>query len=110
MASAGFSGVTVLPVSSTLRSGESCGGRKPSRTGRIRSEVKVWADAPWFRPISTRHAETARKSPARLWRPVAGPDFTIGKLQHYQNLGGEVPSRCGTLSLMELKQLWLMSR
>src|ERR1700737_3437394 len=113
MASVGPAGASAAPVSLILRSGESCGNTKPSRTGRIRSLVRVWAAAVWSKPISASHADSAGRNAGRLLRPVAGPDITIGKLQHNHSLDAKPhPSADprGAMSLMDLKQLWLMGR
>jgi hypothetical protein len=63
--------------------------------------------------ISPRHGNSARKALTRLRRPLAGPDITIKLLQRIHTLGDRVPrtrERAGRkTSLMELKQLWLMS-
>src|ERR1700739_2252898 len=108
------SGVLSLVLSLILRSGESCGGRKPSRTGRNRSDVTVWAAAgDLLRVISARHANSARNVIARLRRSATGPDITMEIPQPIHILADRIPARRTTAwktSLTELKQLWLMSR
>src|SRR5450631_4399871 len=108
----------VLSLSAVRRSGESCGDTKPSRTGRSRSGVRVWARAKVASNavsarIEPRHGNNARKVIARLRRPLAGPDITIKIPQPNHLLRKRFPaprepaSREKT-SLTELKQVWLM--
>jgi len=80
------------PFSLIFRNGESCGVRKPSRPGRKRSEVRVWACAQGVsNAISARHGKTARTAMARLLRPVAGPDPTMRIPQRIHTLDVPVP-------------------
>src|SRR3974377_1419780 len=82
------------PFSLIFRKGESCGARNPSRPGRKRSEVRVWACAQDVsKAISTRHGKTARTADARLLRPVAGPDPTTRIPQRIHTLDVQVPER-----------------
>jgi hypothetical protein len=60
--------------------------------------------------ISARHGKAARKTRARLFRPVAGPAITIEILQQKQLLDRHPREPARNAPLMELKQLWLMSR
>ena len=93
---AGSVGSAALPpvLSLTLRSGESCGARKPSRTGRNRSGVIVWATAGGLLSATrARHANSARNVTARLRRPVAGPDITMEIPQRIHTLGEWVPGQ-----------------
>jgi hypothetical protein len=103
-----------LELSLVLRSGESWGARKPSRTGRSKSEVSVCASASGApKAISAGHAKKAPKTNTRLQRPVAGPDITVRIPQRIHTLDVLVPDAalaCWKTSLTELKQLWLMSR
>src|SRR6266849_8166776 len=103
--------------SAVRRSGESCGDTKPSRTGRSRSGVRVWARAKVASNavnarIGPRHGQNAPKVIARRRRPLAGPDITMKIPQSNHLLRQRFPaprepaSREKT-SLTELKQVWL---
>jgi hypothetical protein len=73
--------------------------------------VSVWASARVpSKAVSARHADSARKHVARLRRPLAGPDIKIKIPQRIHTLGDWFPAFARKTSLMELKQLWLMSR
>jgi hypothetical protein len=61
-----------------LRNGESSGARKPSRAGRKRSAVTVWAESgAAVIAVNPRQAKAARKSMARLFRPIVGLGLMI---------------------------------
>src|SRR3984893_4140142 len=86
-------------LSALRRSGESCGDTKPSRTGRSRSGVRVWARAEVASNavsarIAPRHGHNARKVIARLRRPLAGPDITIEIPQPNHLLRQRFPTPC----------------
>jgi arabinose-5-phosphate isomerase len=76
--------------------------------------VTVWARAGVpSKAISASHGKAARKTFTRLLRPLAGPAITMKILQRIHTLADQVPGQRETgpkTSLMELKQLWLMSR
>src|SRR5882724_8885251 len=86
------------PVCSLVRrSGDSCGDTKPSRTGRSKAAVSVWA---WAKRTSNatsartnaRHGDTGRKDLARLQRPLAGPEITIKIPQPNHSFKRRVPA------------------
>src|SRR5262249_40912397 len=84
-------------------------------TGLSRPELRVWAAAgAAARVVNARHAKRARDNNPRLLRPLAGPAVTMEKLQRNHKLQRQTPARAEpagrNLSLMELKQFWLMSR
>jgi hypothetical protein len=87
-----------------------------ARLGLKRSGVTAWAAALSSpRAISRRQAKAAQEMSARNFRPVAGPVTTRGKTPTKSYISTTI-SACreaaetGKKSLMELKQLWLMSR
>src|SRR3982075_3680352 len=86
------SGVDCAVLVPVLRVGKSCGDTKPSRTGRIRSLVRVCARTEAdSRAISARHDKNTRKALTRLRRPVTGHDITAENTPTKPNTCRRVP-------------------
>src|SRR3954470_1287424 len=93
------------------RVGSVSGEAKPPRPGLNRSGVRLWAATGLLSSaVSSRHGKAARKAYARLLRPLPGGDPTTELLQRNQILRRQPPANRRDPSLMELKQLWLMTR
>src|SRR5437868_186426 len=93
--SVGSSGESLAPAA-VRRNGESCVVSWLERVGLNRSGVTVWASAGIpVSAVSATQGNSARKAPARLDRPLAGPAITIKILQRIHLLGRRAPNRGG---------------